>query len=57
MRKIAASLELNAQELKYLLHGLQRLDMHYSSGSRDFDREDMSEKLKAKLEKASVDLK
>jgi hypothetical protein len=57
MRKIAAILELNAQELKYLLHGLKQLDMHYNAGSRDFNREEMHEKLQQKLEKASVDLK
>jgi len=51
--KIAAIVELNAQELKYLLHALTKLDAHYNVGSRDFNREEMHEKLQTKLEKAA----
>lgn len=51
--KIAALVELNAQELKYLLHALTKLDAHYNVGSRDFNREEMHEKLQTKLEKAA----
>lgn len=57
MKKLAAVLELNQQELKYLLHGLTHLDRYYNVGNRDFTREEMHEKLKAKLEKASNDFK
>ena len=52
MKKLAAILELNYQELKYLLHGISNLDKHYLSDPRDYTREDLAEKLKNKLEKA-----
>lgn len=52
-KKLAAILELNPQELKYLLRGVGELSRVYISNcSRDFNTEDLHESVKKKLEMA-----
>ena len=50
-KKIAAYLELTRQELKYLLHGVDQAAKVFSC-SRDYDEEDLHDKLKLKLDTA-----
>ena len=50
-KKLAAVLELNKQELKYLLCGVGELSKTYIAHcSRDFNTEDLHDKVKKKLE-------
>lgn len=50
-KKLAAVIELNRQELKYLLRGVDELAKVYISHcSRDFNTEDLHENVKKKLE-------
>ena len=52
-KKLAAMLELNPQELKYLLRGVEELSKAYIAHSnRDFNTEDLHDKVKKKLENA-----
>lgn len=52
-KKLAAYLELNKQELKYILNGIAALNKIYSP-SRDYSAEDLHDKLKVKLDNALV---
>ena len=48
--KLAAVLELNRQELEYLLRCIAaESKLYVSTGSRDFYAEDLHDKVKAKL--------
>lgn len=50
-KKLAAILELNKQELKYLLCGVAELSKTYITHcSRDYNTEDLHDKIKTKLE-------
>jgi len=50
-KKLAAILELNKQELKYLLYGVSELSKTYIAHcSRDYNTEDLHEAVKKKLE-------
>lgn len=52
-KKLAAILELNPQELKYLLRGVEELSRVYISHcSRDYHTEDLHETVKKKIETA-----
>jgi hypothetical protein len=52
-KKIASVVELNKQELKYLLCGVGELSKTYIAHcNRDFNTEDLHDKVKAKLETA-----
>jgi len=53
-KKLAAVLELNKQELKYLSCGIQELSRSYTAHhcGRDFDMEDLHDTVKKKLETA-----
>lgn len=54
--KIHTTVDLSAREIKYLLSGLAELDRIHLSGSRDYNREDMHEKIQGKLENAYEEL-
>jgi len=52
-KKLAAILELNKQELKYLLCGVAELSKTYIAHcSRDYNTEDLHDTVKKKLETA-----
>jgi len=57
-RKIAAVIELDLQELKYLLHGIAKASYAETmrGGNRDYYTEDLHDRVKTKLGNALASL-